>query len=168
MSSVQPSFKEFIFEELCKADGSLSFEIREYLADLLRFYIPSQRFYEGCNADGRRRKPSLAEIYSKIPQAAGSHERMHLLKKTGDLSLYLSGFFRPALCKGFVSQSYYEDMGEIAYGRLAAFYPSATNNIFKTLEKNFKRLSEALFLVQRNTENRRRPALRALRETASF
>lgn len=152
MLAIRASFKEFISKELYKANSSLPFEIKEYLSDLLYFYISTHRIYEYRNQKGKSYKTTLVEIYGKIP-AAGANERVYLFKKIGDLSLYLSGFFRSALKEDLVDRSYYEDMGEAAYGRLSTLYRKQ-NNIFKSLARNFKPLSETLFHIQKKTEAR--------------
>ena len=152
MLAIRASFKEFISKELYKANSSLPLELKEYLSDLLYFYISTHRIYEYRNKKGKSYKTTLVEIYGKIP-AAGINERVYLFKKIGDLSLYLSGFFRSALKEGIVDRSYYEDMGEAAYGRLSALYQKQ-NNIFKNLAQNFKPLSETLFHIQKKTEER--------------
>ena len=150
MLAIRASFKEFISKELYKVNSSLSFELKEYLSDLLYFYISTHRVYEYRNKKGKSYRATLAEIYGKIP-GASANERVYLFKKMGDISLYFSGFFRSALKEGIIS--YYEDMGEAAYGRLSALYRKQ-NNIFKSLAQDFKPLSETLFHIQKKTEER--------------
>ena len=45
--------------------------------------------------------------------------RFELLKKLGDRSLYISGFFADSLQRKVVDVDYYAEMGGVAYGALA-------------------------------------------------
>ena len=149
------SFKEFILKELHQVDASLSSEIKEYLSDLLCFYIFTHRVYEHHSRKGKKHRVTLVEIYGRIPKA-GAHERVYLFKKIGDLSLYFSGFFRSAIEGKIVSRSYYEEMGEAAYEQLGGLYHQRQDNIFKSLAENFKSLGETLFCIQKKAESRKK------------
>lgn len=151
MELTQSSFKEFICGQLHQINSSLPLEIKEYLSDLLCFYIRTHRMYEHRNKKGRYHRATLVEIYGKIPKA-GINETVYLFKKIGDTSLCFSGFFRGSLNKKIVNRSYYEDMGQAAYGRLGALY-EGQNNIFQSLSDNFKVLGETLFCLQKKTES---------------
>lgn len=152
MSAVikKASFKDYIKTELSLADGSLSYEVKNYLADVLYFYLRSDRFQafhvhaaSGC-------EETLVSLYGKI-HAAEKREKIHLFKKMGDLSLYLSGFFRSSIEKKTVDVSYYESMGQSAYSYIAACYGSQTN-VFNSLCRQFKDLAESLFYIQKKSE----------------
>lgn len=144
------SFRDYIKNELHLADGSLSCEVKNYLADLLYFYVRKDRFYEyHCDPDSGCEK-TLVSLYGKIHSARAS-EKIHLFKKMGDLSLYLSGFFRSAIKKKIVGVSYYEDMGQSAYCYLADCYGSQ-DNVFTSLYRQFKNLAESLFYIQKKSE----------------
>ena len=144
------SFRDYIKNELHLANDSLSYEIKNYLADLLYFYLREDRFYEyHCDpASGCER--TLVSLYGKIHSAKAS-EKVYLFKKMGDLSLYVSGFFRSAIKKKIVDVSYYEDMGQSAYSYLADCYGSQ-NNVFTSLYRQFKDLAESLFYIQKKSE----------------
>ena len=60
----------------------------------------------------------LAEMWLKAVNAEGS-VRVELLRKLGDSSLYISGFFGPSLKRKLVDVDYYAHLGGSAYSSLA-------------------------------------------------
>jgi hypothetical protein len=61
----------------------------------------------------------LAELFLKAQNESSSTLRIDLLKKLGDTSLYISGFFGDSLNRKLVDIDYYADMGGVAYGSLS-------------------------------------------------
>jgi hypothetical protein len=49
---------------------------------------------------------------------APPEERLRILKRLGDIALFVAGFFSEALNRGLVDVEYYIGMGESAYGRV--------------------------------------------------
>lgn len=90
-----------------------------YLVKLLEHYAFSNNLFSHDEQSGKNRLDTLAELYLK---AAGSEPvvRVDLLKKLGDTSLYISGFFGDSLQRKVVDIDYYAGMGGTAYGNLAA------------------------------------------------
>jgi hypothetical protein len=85
---------------------------RDYLVDLL------QHFMFSSNLPPRRE--TLAELYLRAQNAA-SPQRQEMLKRLGDSSLYISGFFGDSLSRKIIDIDYYVDMGGVAYATLASF-----------------------------------------------
>ena len=141
------SFKEFFFQEINSADASLSDEIKNYLTELLSFYLLTDRLFEYRPEKGCHYEETLAELYGKL-QEAQLHEKIYLLKKIGDFSLYTSGFFRSSIKRKIVDVSYYETVGQRAYKNLALHYEKQ-DTVFKSLSYEFKNLSAMLFYIQR-------------------
>ena len=149
----QVSFRDYIKKELSSADSSLSCELTDYLADLLCFYLRSDRFYPSCGPPDSGCEETLVSLYGKIHSAKARREKIYLFKKMGDLSLYVSGFFRSAVEKKTVSVSYYENMGQSAYSYIADCYGSQ-KNVFSSLSYRFRNLAESLFYIQKKSELR--------------
>lgn len=82
----QESFKEYIKNELHLANGSLSFEVKNYLADLLHFYLREERFHEHHRDSSSGCEKTLVFLYGQI-HSAKTGEKIYLFKKMGDLSL---------------------------------------------------------------------------------
>ncbi|MGI9548379.1 MAG: hypothetical protein ACR2M7_00135 [Bdellovibrionales bacterium] len=144
------AFKSYINEEINSIDSSLSYEIKNYLTDLLYFYLFSERLFEHKSENGRSYEKTLVDLYIRTSEA-DLQERIYLFKKMGDLSLYISGFFRVAVEKRITDLSYYEDVGQSAYHYLADHYKDR-DIIFNSLSEKFKVLSEILFFIQQKSE----------------
>jgi hypothetical protein len=109
--------------------------IEFYLVNLLRESLSTVEVY-GETAEGFREEP-LAFLYLKAVQADTSL-RMQLLKRLGDFSLFISGFFPESLSRQPVGVSYYVQMGENAYGCLSNLTRrSALAEIFGELARRF-------------------------------
>lgn len=92
--------------------------VRGYLVDLLEYYVPTSNLFDDQDSSGRRTRETLAETFLKA-QTADTLVRIELLKKLGDRSLYISGFFGDSLQRKLVDLDYYADMGCTAYGALS-------------------------------------------------
>ena len=107
--------RAFFFDRMEQACKRLRFEplplSRQYLVELLEFFIFSSNLF-------RPEKETLAELYLKASNSPAPL-RQDLLKKLGDGSLYISGFFGDSLNRKVVDLDYYVDMGGVAYGALA-------------------------------------------------
>ena len=141
------SFKEYLHKEL--SFYILPKNLKNYLIDLLCFYMNSERLFEKKEDESKSYEKTLVDWYKKS-QKSNEQEKLHILKKMGDFSLYLSGFFREALKKKLVHLSYYEEMGRTAYHYVGQSYPSQ-KNIFKELSKEFSNISEILFSFQKKS-----------------
>lgn len=91
--------------------------VKAYLVELLEFYVPASNLFDDVDESGKRTRQTLAETFLRA-QNVDSLERIELLKKLGDRSLYISGFFGDSLQRKLVDIDYYADMGGMAYGAL--------------------------------------------------
>jgi hypothetical protein len=91
---------------------------RHYLVDLLEHYMFASNLYPIEDTSGKAKRETLAEMYLRA-QNAPSPLRLDLLKRLGDSSLYISGFFGDSLNRKIVDIEYYVDMGGVAYHSLA-------------------------------------------------
>lgn len=92
---------------------------RAYLVNLLEKYMLSQNLFDIDEVTGRYKRDTLAEMFLKAQNESSNILRVELLKKLGDTSLYISGFFGDSLRRKLVDIDYYADMGGAAYGSLA-------------------------------------------------
>ncbi|MEM8930317.1 MAG: hypothetical protein AAGE94_04045 [Acidobacteriota bacterium] len=75
-------------------------------------------------------------------------ERFVLLRCTGDLALFLSGFFVDCLERRRVSEEYYRSIGSMAYGHAAGCCrPRASASLFEELADRFGELTVVLHHV---------------------
>ena len=147
MSISNKPFKEYLQKEL--SPYILSKSIKDYVINLLCFYIHSEQLFEKKEGESKFHEQTLIEWYKKS-QHSKTQEKLHLFKKMGDFSLYLSGFFREAIKKKLVHLSYYEEMGRTAYHYVSQSY-SPQRNVFKELSTEFTKISEVLFYLQKQS-----------------
>ncbi len=93
--------------------------VETYLVSLLQHYLDARNLFDDEKYElGRRPPQTLAEMLL-MANAAESHVKVEMLKKLGDRSLYISGFFGDSLNRKMVDIDYYADMGGTAYASLA-------------------------------------------------
>jgi hypothetical protein len=91
--------------------------VRDYLVQLLEGFVRTDDLYE--RTDGQRPPiRTLAEAMLMATQMETS-QKHDLLKRLGDTSLYVSGFFGDSLQRKVVDIDYYVSMGGMAYATLA-------------------------------------------------
>ena len=75
----------------------------------------------------------------------GREERREGLRRLGDTSLFVTGFFGDSLARSAVDPSYYVAMGERAYEALAASPgPAGTADLFGEMARRFEDLVDVL------------------------
>lgn len=115
--------RDFFVNQVDEALGHLKFEplplSRRYLVDLLQHFMFSKNLYPTDEETGKSRRDTLAEMYLRARNLSGA-QRLELLKKLGDSSLYISGFFGDSLARKVVDVEYYVDMGGVAYSELSS------------------------------------------------
>ena len=122
--------------------------VRGYIVDLLEFYVPAANLFDEVDSSGRRTRETLAETYLRA-QTAEPLVRIELLKKLGDRSLYISGFFADSLQRKLIDVDYYIDMGGAAYGRLSdnvrgTSQGRAFGSVFAELAEKFRDFVDVL------------------------
>jgi hypothetical protein len=73
------------------------------------------------------------------------------LKKVGDLSLFISGFFSDSLNRSLVDVDYYIQLGECAYGSLARRGDDTFTDVFDELAEKFAAFVDVLGEVSERT-----------------
>ncbi len=117
--------ENFFREEVAKALQQCGIEaipmISEYLVGLLQFYMDINNLYEEGDPKngGKKLDKTLAERFF-MAHSSTPHIKKDLLKRLGDSSLYISGFFGDSLKRKVVDIDYYASIGGLAYGSLAA------------------------------------------------
>ncbi len=108
---------------------------KNYLIRLLEHYMLADNLFETSEETGKRKNGTLAEMYLKAGQAVPA-VRVDLLKRLGETSLYISGFFGDSLAKKIVDIDYYAQMGGVAYATLA---DEEVTNIYSPVYKDISR-----------------------------
>jgi hypothetical protein len=93
---------------------------------------------------------ALAIRLARAMQAAGIAQRDGL-RKVGDLSLFISGFFSDSLNRRLVDVDYYIQLGECAYASLARQGDEALGDVFDELSGKFTVFVDVLGEVSERT-----------------
>lgn len=127
--------------------------VKGYIIKVLEHYLDAQNLFEKDNLDesGKRKPKTLAEMYLTAANAE-AHQKIELLKKLGDKSLYISGFFGDSLQRKIVDVDYYVNMGGSAYDTLSKTVDrkDPLREVFYTISKRFIDFVEALTYISQN------------------
>lgn len=119
-----------------------------YIVNVLTGFTHTEDFYEKT-PEGLDLKP-LALIFSEALAADNAADRTRALKRLGDVSLYVSGFFAESLVRRTVGIDYFINMGGSAYGSLSDIVRNDRNrgmlfgNIFEELAHKFEAFVDVL------------------------
>lgn len=153
--SVLASPKEFfndVVQEAITARKMSTFPMAQtYLVSILENYIHTNNLYDSQTENGKRTRETLAETFLKA-QNANSTVKIELLKRLGDVSLYVSGFFGDSLSRKIIDVDYYVDMGEVAYGTLAQEIKEDTSRkVFKDFSSRFLEYVDLLTTISQKS-----------------
>lgn len=111
-----------------------------YLVNLLAEYLDAEKLFVQ-QADGTVQAEPLAIVLLRA-LSGDREQRYHGLKRVGDTSLFVSGFFGDSLSGRVVGQSYYIAMGERAYEALkdVPAGPARMDDLFGELSAKFESL----------------------------
>ena len=116
-----PNVKEFFRESVDEAISRRQLEADDqtvhYVVNLLTLYTRAEELYDG--EPRGRRLPPLAGLLSIAIEAGNERDCNRALRRLGDLSLFIAGFFPDFLARRPVDVDYYIRMGGSAYGTLA-------------------------------------------------
>jgi hypothetical protein len=115
--TVHEYFKGLLTEARANQGVQVADVTEYYLVNLLAGFLETDRLYVR-EADGGLRDEPLALILQKALEGEG-RERMAALRRLGDTSLYVSGFFSDHVDTKVVDAGYYAAMGHHAYATLA-------------------------------------------------
>ena len=115
-----------------------------YVVNLLAAYVHSDR------APAAATDEPLGARFARALQGAGVTQRDDL-RKVGDQSLFISGFFSDSLNRSLVDVDYYIRLGECAYRSLAQHEDDALGEVFDELSGKFTRFVDVLGEVSERT-----------------
>jgi hypothetical protein len=141
------NLREFFRDMLATARQHQRLEVQEdtefYLVNLLAECLSTEHLFG--NAEPGSREPEPLAFILKRAQEAHGLERVRELKKLGDTSLYVSGFFADSLEGKLVDVDYYVSMGGRAYGVLSdIFNGGGTGALYSELAQKFVKLVDLI------------------------
>ncbi|HEY6642358.1 hypothetical protein [Povalibacter sp.] len=118
-----------------------------YVVNVLTMFARSEELYERT-PEGVRIKP-LAHMLAEASEARSAQQRDGALRRLGDVSLFIAGFFAQSFARKLIDVDYHIAMGGRAYATLA---DSARNTVrgqafavvFMELAQKFQRLVDVL------------------------
>ena len=147
VESTKDFFNVLIKTGLSESNIKVSVSVKNYLNDLLQFYILSDHLFSETNSSGKKQINTIAELY--LTRNISKVNTKNQLKKIGDTSLYLSGFFRESLKRKMISVDYYIQMGQNAYETLGDLQKEG--DLFKELAQHFTDLVFVLFCIYKKS-----------------
>jgi hypothetical protein len=138
-------FRELVESALDHQRVKVGHAISFYLVNLLCGYV---RIDEGSPAP--LDEEPLALRLARALESAGAEQRAHL-RRLGDVSLFVSGFFSDSLNRRVVDVDYYVSMGEYAYASLSRQESEAVAAVFAELSDRFQRLVDVLTEVSEHS-----------------
>ena len=144
--SLREFFRDSLHAAMTRQKLAVEGQTEQYVVNLLTEFARADALFEQT-PEGPRLRP-LATMFSDA-QAAGPADRNRMLRRIGDVSLFIAGFFAQSFARRLVDIDYHIAMGGRAYGSLAgSLGPSARAavlaGIFRELAAKFQRFVDAL------------------------
>lgn len=127
-------------------------QIKTYIVDVLKHYLVVENLYDHEDPSGKKTRKTMAEMYLSANQLS-RRERAENLKKVGDSSLYISGFFSDSFQRKIIDVDYYVDMGKMAFESLAKDIEEDTfSKLFNDLSQQFLNLVDVLAVISQKAK----------------
>ena len=117
VANLQEFFRDSIDSAMSNQGVRADDHTAYYVVNLLTVFSRSEALYERTE-QGFGIKP-LAGMLSDAVSANNLEQRNLALKRLGDVSLFIAGFFYESLARSLVDVDYYVNMGGGAYGSLS-------------------------------------------------
>jgi hypothetical protein len=138
-------FKELVQDALLRQHIETGDLTEYYLVNLLCQYVrPDAR-----GGDPESLEP-LAVRLGRALESAGPEQRSRL-RRLGDFSLFMSGFFSDSFRRRVVDVDYYKSMGEYAYASLSRSEDEVFADVFGELARKFVGFMDVLSIISEKT-----------------
>ena len=146
-------FRTSIDEVIAQQGVDLDPHATHYVVNTMTLFSRSEKLYEN-DRDTYGIRP-LALMLADAVDTRTVEERQQILRRIGDLALFIAGFFVDSLASRAVDVDYYIHMGENAYGSLSeetrgTFHGNAFADIYRELAVNFQVVIDVLNEVRCN------------------
>ncbi len=140
-------FQELVEEAIAHQKVDSSVDSTTYLVQLLSSFVRPERIFAEAGAEPDQ---PLAEIFCTAISSDGMR-KIALLKLTGDVALFVTGFASDSLSRSLVDASYYGRLGGLADGKEASLSQSPpVGSLFAELASHFSRFVDVLNEVSEN------------------
>ncbi|WP_413289440.1 hypothetical protein [Bdellovibrio sp. HCB337] len=123
------------------------------MVHLLQHYLDAKNLFDPeFDEAGRKVPKTLAEMYLHANSSDDESVKVELLKKLGDRSLYVSGFFGDSLQRKIVDVDYYVNMGGAAYATLAGCVREDVSiQVYTTISRRFVDFVDVLTYISHSS-----------------
>jgi hypothetical protein len=147
VTNLREFFHDSVQTALRKQRVDVDDHTEHYVVNVLTMFARSEELYERT-PEGIRLKP-LARMLAEASEATSAQQRDEVLRRLGDVSLFVAGFFAQSFARRLVDVDYHIAMGGRAYGTLAdnlrgSIRGQAFATVFLELAQKFQRLVDVL------------------------
>ena len=147
VTNLREFFHDSVQTALRKQRVDVDDHTEHYVVNVLTMFARSEELYESTS-EGIRLKP-LARMLADAAAASSSQQRDEALRRLGDVSLFVAGFFAQSFARKLIDIDYHIAMGGRAYGTLAdnmrgSIRGQAFAAVFLELARKFQRLVDVL------------------------
>ena len=147
VTNLREFFHDSVQAALRKQRVAVDDHTEHYVVNILTMFARSEELYEST-AEGVRLKP-LAHMLADASVASSPQQRDETLRRLGDVSLFVAGFFAQSFARRLIDIDYHIAMGGRAYGTLAdnlrgSIRGQAFAAVFLELAQKFQRLVDVL------------------------
>jgi hypothetical protein len=147
VANLREFFHDSVQTALRKQRVAVDDHTEHYVVNVLTMFARSEELYE-TTPEGVRLKP-LAHMLAQACEAPTAQQRDETLRRLGDVSLFIAGFFAQSFARKLIDIDYHIAMGGRAYGTLAenmrgTLRGQAFTTIFLELAQKFQRMVDVL------------------------
>jgi hypothetical protein len=147
VTNLREFFHDSVQAALRKQRVDVDGHTEHYVVNILTMFARSEELYDST-PDGVRLKP-LALMLADASEASSAQQRDEALRRIGDVSLFIAGFFAQSFARKLIDIDYHIAMGGRAYGTLAdnlrgSIRGAAFATVFLELAQKFQRLVDVL------------------------
>ena len=147
VTNLREFFHDSVQTALRKQRVDVDDHTEHYVVNILTMFARSEELYE-ATPEGVRLKP-LAHMLADACAAPSPQLRDDALRRLGDVSLFIAGFFAQSFARKLIDIDYHIAMGGRAYGTLAdnlrgSIRGQAFATVFLELAQKFQRLVDVL------------------------
>jgi hypothetical protein len=147
VTNLREFFHDSVQTALRKQQVALDDHTEHYVVNVLTMFARSDELYEQTS-EGTRLKP-LAHMLAAAAEAPTAQQRDLALRRLGDVSLFIAGFFAQSFARKLIDIDYHIAMGGRAYGTLADTMRNSMRGqafcaVFLELAQKFQRLVDVL------------------------
>jgi hypothetical protein len=147
VANLREFFHDSVQTALRKQRVAVDDQTEHYVVNVLTMFARSEELYEKTS-EGVRLKP-LAHMLAEASEAPTAQQRDGALRRLGDVSLFIAGFFAQSFARRLVDVDYHIAMGGRAYSALAenmrgSLRGRAFVGVFGELAQKFQRLVDVL------------------------